>query len=85
MSQPQPETHNQSQFSETFLVLTEAVRIIVISRRAGVTLPPSKVSPAGTLPGGLVTAPVTPRDPLLGTLALLTVRVTKPALLASKY
>ena len=67
------------------LVLTEAVRIFVVARSAGVALSPSKVDPAGTLAGGLVTSPVTPRDSLLRTLALLTVRVAKPAVLASKY
>ena len=66
-------------------VLTEAVRIVVVSCSAGVALSPGKVPPAGTLAAGLVTATVTAGDASRGTQALLTVWVTKPSLLASKY
>ena len=64
--------------------LTEAVGVVVVSRSAGVALSPGEVPPAGTLTTGGLTPPVTSGDPGLGTQALLTVRVSEPAVLASE-
>ena len=64
--------------------LTEAVRIVIISRGTLVTLAPSIVDLTRTLSSGRVTHTISSGGAFTGALTGLTGRVVKPSLLTSR-